>query len=204
MQNLRDKLLKAGKVSKKQKRQADQNTRQRRKKRQKKGDRPPEEEAEAKRKALYEAQLAEQQARDLALEEERRKEREAKERVLRSRHIIDYYGQRLRKGRRRWNFVASDRKIRFITIRDSDAWLLEEGRLAIVERLDDQREDDAETYQVVPRETAEVLWEMDDAYVRFWNRPRNDPRAVRWFEEALTDPEAEAAEPAETTQETST
>ena len=201
MQNLRDKLLKAGKISKKQKRQGDQNTRQRRKKRQKQGAPSAAEEAEAKRQALYEAQLAEQQARDLALEAERRKEREAKERILRSRHIIDSYSQRLRSGRRRWYFVASDNHIRYITIRDSDAWLLEEGRLAIVERLDDQREDDAQTYQVVPRDTAEVLWEMNDAYVRFWNRPRQDPRAVRWFEEALPDPEA-AVEPEEERQAT--
>ncbi|MEL6182804.1 MAG: hypothetical protein AAFS10_27870, partial [Myxococcota bacterium] len=101
------------------------------------------------------------------------------------RHIIDYYGLNLRPGKRRWHFVASDHHIKYIDIRDSDAWMLEEGRMAIVERIDDQRENDAETFQVVPRETAEVLWEMNDAYVRFWNRSRQDPRPVRWFEEPL-------------------
>lgn len=183
MHNLRDKLLKAGKVSKKQKRNADQQQRQRRTKRKKKG--PSTEETDAQRDAIYHAKLAEQQARDRALEEERRKEREAREAVLRSRHIIDYYGLNLRPGKRRWHFVASDHHIKYIDIRDSDAWMLEEGRMAIVERIDDQRENDAETFQVVPRETAEVLWEMNDAYVRFWNRSRQDPRPVRWFEEPL-------------------
>jgi len=133
--------------------------------------------AEAQRAAIYEQKLAEQRERDRVLEEKRRAVREARERHLRVQHIVEYYGTTLKTGPRRWYFMARSQKIRYIQITDEDARRLTKGLLAIVERIGDLEGD----YTVVLAEIADHLWEVDDAYVRFYNRD-TDLRPARWWE----------------------
>src|SRR5690606_17561021 len=134
MQNLRDKLLKAGLVKKKDKKRADHNARQ---KRARVGGHVIEQEAREKRDELYNQKLEEQRERDRVLEEKRRKAREEREAHLRAQHIVHYYGLALKRGRRRWYFMARNRKTRHIDVTDDDARRLTRGQLAIVERIGD-------------------------------------------------------------------
>lgn len=182
MQNLRDKLLKAGKVSKKQKRQADHNARKKRQRKGRSQGHLQAQEAEAQRQAIYEAKLAEQRARDQAIEAERRKEREARERLLRIKHIIDYYSVPLRRGPRTWCFMDRDGLIRRMQVRPADAWRIERGQLAIVQLPDTGPDDDvSDAFAVVPRDTALDLWGIDPDTVRFFNRDDAE-HPPRWFE----------------------
>lgn len=174
MQNLRDKLLKAGKVTKKQRRKAEHQNRQKRRK----GKAETTQEGEERRQSLYEAQLRDQRARDQALEAQRRAEREAKERDLRVRYIVDHYALRPRRGPQRWHYMGRDRVVRHLQLSDEEAHHLEHGRRAIVERPN-ARGDDA--FAIVDDRTAELIWSIDDAYVRFYNRATDDHPA-RWWE----------------------
>lgn len=178
MQNLRDKLLKAGKVNKKQARQVEHNARQQRRSGQ--GPDPAQQaaEAEQRRQALYEEKLREQRERDRALEQARRAEREAHEQRLRVRYIADHYGLRLRPGKRRWFFMGRDQRIHHLDVTPEEALNLEYGRHAVVERPDEL---DPDSFAVVPRETADLIWSIDDAYVRFYNRNEQE-RPPRWWE----------------------
>lgn len=174
MQNLRDKLLKAGIVDKKQKKRAEQDARQERKQ---KGGHVVTQGAEARRQEIYEQKLSEQRERDRILEEKRRIAREAREQHLRIQYMVEYYGMTPRRGPRRWYFMARNRKIRFLEVNDDDARRLEKGLLAIVERIGDLEG----AYTVVPAEVADHIWKVDDNYVRFYNRDISD-RPLRWWE----------------------
>lgn len=174
MQNLRDKLLKAGKVSKKDKRKADQIARQRRKTR--KGH-VESSEAQARRAAVYARTLAEQQAHNEAQDRARAEARALHEQRLRVRHIGDFYGVNPKPGRVVWYFMARDRKIHHLEIQDDTAWRLSHGELAIVERPGIAG-DEVTTFSVVPREAAKLIWSIDDAYVRC-NNAIAEPR---WWE----------------------
>ncbi len=166
MQNLRDKLMKAGKVSKRQKRAADQGARQRRTR--VKGHKQAEA-AQAKQEAVYAEQLEKQRVADQALEAVRRAEREEKERHLRAKHLIEYYGRFPLRGRRRWFFMARNGTVQWLDVREDTTYLLERGDLAVVEPVTIKEEDEPE-YQVIPRDAANKLWDIDPEYVRFLNR----------------------------------
>ncbi len=177
MQNLRDKLLKAGKVNKKQRRRAEHQQRQKKRK----GKAAAPQETEAKRKELYEAKLREQRERDQALEAERNHQRMLKERDLRVRYVVDHYAvtrkRRSRNHRNRWFYMARDHKIFHMDLTDEEAAGLEYGRHAIVERPGGKGDN---AFAIVERHAADLIWDIDDAYVRFYNRRGDRPN--RWWE----------------------
>ena len=132
MQNLRDKLLKAGLVDKKQKQQVD--TQDRRDKKQKGADQLAAEEAERKR-LFAEKQAAEiEAARQIELE--RAAERAKHEDEYRVRSICDRWAVRQRRpGQRRFYVVQRSGKLTYLQVGEDIAQQLYTGALAIVERL---------------------------------------------------------------------
>lgn len=175
MQNLRDKLLKAGIVDQKQKRKAEHEQRQERHAH--KGH-DLTAKAEQQRQALYEAQLEEQRARSRQLAEQHKAEQEAKERDLRVRYIADHYQHHVRHGKLRWYFVGRDGKVYHWLVDARAAEGLEMGHLAIVER---PRATDDQAHALVQRQAADMIWGIDDAYVRFLNRNAQE-RPLRGWE----------------------
>lgn len=175
MQNLRDKLLKAGKINKKQKKRADHNQRQQRRKK-KKG---PQQNPELQRQQAYEAQLEAKRAKDRELEEIRRQERAHKETELRIQYIVDHYSIRMKKGNHRWYYVARSGKILYFPLHPSIAAGLEYGRYSIVERPRAKDEDHA--HAIVSRDAADMIWGIDTECVRFLNR-KDPARPLRSWE----------------------
>lgn len=179
MQNLRDKLLKAGIVDKKAKKQADHQARQQRAEQ---GGHKIAQDAEAKRQAAWEQQLAAQRERDQAIEAERRAAREARELLLRAQQRIDYYSAKPQRGPRRWYFMARGQKIRAFSISEEEARRLERGQLAIVERGGaGDGDDDGGGYAVIPAEVARDVWAVDPTPIRFFNRDW-EAMPARWWE----------------------
>lgn len=132
IQNLRDKLLKAGVVDKKQKQQAD--TQDRRDKKQKTADQLAVEEAERQQafalQKATEAELARQR------EAERAEHRQRHEALNRVRNICDRWAVRpLRAGSRRFHFVQRSGRIGHLMVTDAHFDQLLLGALAVVERL---------------------------------------------------------------------
>jgi uncharacterized protein YaiL (DUF2058 family) len=163
MQNLRDKLLKAGKVNQKQARQAAHEERQERQK-----SHAEAQEAQARREQLYQAQLEEQRERNRVIVEQERAQREARERGLRVQYLADHWAVRVRRGQQRWYFAARNGKILHFVVDERVASGLEHGQYGIVERPRAQHED--EGHQIVERQAAELIWEIEAAHVRFFNR----------------------------------
>ena len=133
MQNLRDKLLKAGLVDKKQKTQVD--TQDRRDKKQKGAEQLAAEE-EAKQRAFAEKLAAEAEA-ERQREAERAAERlrhEARDRV---RNICERWAVRQRRpGQRRFYFIRRSGRIGYLLVSDELLEKLSVGAMAIIERLD--------------------------------------------------------------------
>lgn len=130
--NLRNQLLKAGLVDKKQKVQAD--TQDRRDKKQKGADQLAAEE-EAKKRAFAEQQAAEAEAQRQA-EAERQAERSQAELLNRVRNICTRWAVRpTRPGQRRFYFVQRSGRIAYLLVSDAVLDQLLVGALAIVERL---------------------------------------------------------------------
>jgi len=132
MQNLRDKLLKAGLVDKKQKVLAD--TQDRREKKQRGADELAAEEAE-KQRLFAEKQAAEAEERrqaDLAKATERA-HRDAAHRI---RNICDRWAVRVtRPGQRRFYFVQRSGRVGYLWLPDALCDQLCLGALAIIERI---------------------------------------------------------------------
>jgi serine/threonine protein kinase len=126
MQNLRDKLLKAGIVDQKQKRKAEHEQRQERHTH--KGH-DLTAKAEQQRQALYEAQLEEQRARSQKLAEQHKAEQEAKERDLRVRLHRRPLPAPRPNGKFRWYFVGRDGKVYHWLVDQRAAEGLEMGHL---------------------------------------------------------------------------
>lgn len=167
--NLRDKLLKAGLVDKKQKQQAD--IQDRRDKKQKSHDQLAQEEA-ARQQEFEARKLAEAEAQR-QVEAEREKARDAHEQRNRVRNICDSWSVRSRgkpagggaPGPRRFYYVKRSRHIGHLVVNDLILDQLLLGALAIVERAPDE-----ETYVLLPPEPAERVFEIDADAIRFWAR----------------------------------
>ncbi len=86
-------------------------------------------------------------------------------------------------------FVTRKQKLRRMEMSDAQAKLLEEGKLAVVERPDPDKIDHA----LVPPELAAELIALSDKVVRFWNR---EGQAVGFLSEAeIASRATEADEP---------
>lgn len=165
MADLRDQLLKAGLVDKRQKQQADASARRtRRKKRKKKGKGADLE--ESRQRNAFEARLSAEAEKHRQLERARQLEQERRELERRVDQLAGAAAVReSRPGRRRWCFVTRENRIRWLDVGATIAWQLELGNLAIVERPGNRDE----PFAIVPRQTAERIAALDCRYVRFWN-----------------------------------
>ncbi len=215
MQNLRDKLLKAGLVDKKQKTQVD--TQDRRDKKQKGAAELAAEEA-AKQRLFAEKQAAEAEAKR-RVEAERATERLAHEARVRVRNICAHWAvHQKRPGQRRFYFARRSGVISYVLVSDELVEKLSVGALAIVERLDDKEYEVAvaaarsesprsllaqltrevkgpavsfskvESHALLPPEPTERVLATDATAVRFWARTR-EPLGI------LPEPEQAAKEP---------
>ncbi len=157
IQNLRDKLLKAGLVDKKQKQQVD--TQDRRDKKQKTVEQLAQEDAE-KQRQYAQQQVAEAEA-NRQREAQRTIDRLQHETWNRVRNICDRWAVRqIKQGSRRFHFVQRSGRIGYLLVNDAlyDQLLL--GALAVIERLP-------------PDEIAPPLRELDRSQVRPRARRRN-------------------------------
>ena len=164
MQNLRDQLLKTGLVSKGQKQQVELEKRRERKQL-KKGQ--ADELAREQQRRAYEAKLEAQRVADRERAATQRAQLEAKEKLLRIRHIADYW--RLSEepsGTRRWYFVTRNNAVKYLDVSEPLGLQLSTGALAVVERPDEFEEP---RYVLIEREAAELIARIDPTYVRFHN-----------------------------------
>ena len=162
MQNLRDKLLKAGLVSDKQAQEAARDQRPPKKHRER-------EEAQAVEERQRREAFA---AREAELSEERRKESakvaEAKmqsERARRLRQLVESNRLREPPGEVSFHFVKRSGKIGRLALSPATAKLLESGGAAVV---DDPGSPD---HAVVPAEVAKRIYQVDPQAIRFWFGP---------------------------------
>jgi uncharacterized protein YaiL (DUF2058 family) len=163
MQNLRDKLLKAGLVSEKQAKEAER-----------KGGKPQgtvkqkqqsiSEEERQRREAfaLREAELAEERRKEAA---KRAEARQQSERALRLRQLVEANRVREPPGEVNFHFVKRSGKVGRLAVSAETAKLLESGAAAVVEDPGNPE------HAVVPGEAAKRIFEVDKLAVRFWFGP---------------------------------
>jgi uncharacterized protein YaiL (DUF2058 family) len=163
MQNLRDQLLKTGLISKGQKQQVEQDKRRERKQL-KKGQ--ADEITQEQQRRAYETRLEAQRVADRERAAAQRAQFEAKEKLLRIRHITDYWRLEEPSGTRRWHFVTRDNVVKYLYVSEPLGLQLSTGTLAIVECPD---EFDEPRYVLIEREAAELVARVDPTYVRFHN-----------------------------------
>src|SRR5262249_6559864 len=149
MQNLRDQLLQKGLITKGQKQQVEQDKRRERKQL-KKGQ--ADEIAQAQQRQAYEAKLEAQRAIDRQRAAEQRALLEAKEKLLRIRHIADYWKlSEEPSGTRRWYFVTRHNIVKYLYVSEPIGLQLGTGTLAVVERPEEVEES---RYVLIEREAA--------------------------------------------------
>jgi len=160
MQNLRDKLLKAGLVTEKQAKEAEE--RPARKHREREAKESAEEKQRREAFAAREAELAEERRRDAAKAAEARMQ---SERARQLRQIVE--SQRLREppGETSFHFVKRSGKIARLAVSAETAKMLESGAAAVVE------DPGQPEHAVVPAETARRIYEIDPKAIRFWCGP---------------------------------
>lgn len=164
MQNLRDQLLKTGLISKGQKQQVEQDKRRERKQL-KKGQ--ADAIAQAQQRQAYEAKLEAQRAADRQRAAEQHALLEAKEKLLRIRHIIDYWKlSEEPSGTQRCYFVTQNNLVKYLYVSEPIALQLSTGTLAIVEY---PGEFEAPRYLLIEGDAAALVAHIDPTYVRFHN-----------------------------------
>jgi uncharacterized protein YaiL (DUF2058 family) len=161
MQNLRDKLLKAGLVSEKQAKEAAREAKPPKKHREREEALSAEEQQRREAFAAREAELAEERRKEAAKVAEARmqSERARRLRQLVQAHRIDDPGAGL------FHYVRRSGKIGRLALGDGTQKLLESGGAAVVE--DPGSPDCA----VVPAETAKRIYQVDPQAIRFWHGP---------------------------------
>ena len=170
MQNLRDKLLKAGAVSKKEARDARTEARQQRKKG-RAGQQQSAEEAQAQKRRFEDKQA--QEAREAREREaERARAREAHEAETRLRNITEQHLWSRYEGDNPFHFVDQHKRIRrfFVGDKTKDALLV--GRVGIVAAPYDRERD----YRLLEAEGMTRLDKEAPERILFWNAPgRSEP-----------------------------
>jgi hypothetical protein len=203
MQSLKDKLLKAGLVSEEQAKKAEEKPKP-----------PPREDPRAPAPRTFAAPKPQSASRPQAASRPRPPPREAQEprlpkfaplpgskeaqrneakkqnqldRTIREKVLAAQVEQDI--GATVFYFVTRKGKLRRLTLTDVQAKLLEEGKLAVVERPDPDKIEHA----LVPPEAAAELIALSEKTVRFWNR---EGQAVGFLSESeITQRSAEADEP---------
>jgi uncharacterized protein YaiL (DUF2058 family) len=166
MGGIKDQLLKAGLVSKKDVRKAGA---EKRAERLAEGKRPSDEaeQAEKRRRELYERKLEEQKERDRERDEQRQQEQASKDLRNRAANLVAAHTVRFRGGDRRWYFVCRDGVIRNMGVPDDIARRLEGGQAGIVE--EPRPSGGAGSYLVVEPEAVRAVREVDPPRILFWN-----------------------------------
>jgi uncharacterized protein YaiL (DUF2058 family) len=160
MQNLRDKLLKAGLVTEKQAQEAAREERRGSAKKVHERDRQLSEEERQRREAFAarEAEVAEQRRQEAAKQAEARMQ---SERARRLRQLVEVH--RIREnGEVTFHYVRRSGKIGRLDVSLATQKLLEQGGAAVVE--DPGSPDCA----VVPGDAAKRIYEVDPQAIRFW------------------------------------
>jgi uncharacterized protein YaiL (DUF2058 family) len=164
MQNLRDKLLKAGIVSEKQAKEAerDQRAGTQRKHREREQAVSAEEQQRREAFAAREAELAEERRKEAAKKAEARMQ---SERAHRLRQLVDTHRIREAPGEVNFHFVKRSGKVGRLAISAETAKMLESGAAAVVE------DPGAPEHAVVPADAAKRIHEVDAQAIRFWFGP---------------------------------
>jgi uncharacterized protein len=165
VQDLRDKLLKAGAIDKKQARKARTEARKQKKKKIKearKTDAGPEQE----QRARFEARQAEQREQAKQRQDELNRQAELRAQESRIRDLIQAHSIKVRpsKTERPFHYVGPDRRIRRIHVSPDLADQLASGLLAIVET-----ESGGEGYVLVDADGARRLEELAPKRILFWS-----------------------------------
>jgi uncharacterized protein YaiL (DUF2058 family) len=161
MQNLRDKLLKAGLVTEKQATEAARETRPPKKHREREKVESEEERQRREAFALREAEVAEERRKEAAKVAEARMQ---SERARRLRQIVE--SNRVDDpGASLFHYVKRSGKIGRLAIGLETQKLLESGAAAVV---DDPGAPDC---AIVPAEAAKKIYEVDPQAIRFWHGP---------------------------------
>ena len=163
MQNLRDKLLKAGLVTEKQAEEAARDQRQGSAKKHREREKALSEEERQRREAFAarEAELAEERRKEAAKQAEARMQ---SERARRLRQLVETH--RLRdSGEIAFHYVRRNRKVGRLDVSAETQKMLEQGAAAVV---DDPGSPDC---AVVPADAAKRIYEVDPQAIRFWFGP---------------------------------
>ena len=102
----------------------------------------------------------------LAYFETQRAQLEAKEKLLRIRHITDYWRLEEPRGTLRWYFMTRNNVVKYLSVSEPLSLQLSTGALAIVERPEEVEEP---RYVLIEREAAELVARVDSTYVCFHN-----------------------------------
>jgi uncharacterized protein YaiL (DUF2058 family) len=163
MQNLRDKLLKAGLVTEKQAKEAERKAGKQPGTVQQKQQSLSEEERQRREAfALREAELAEERRKEAARKAEARQQ---SERALRLRQLVEKNRVREAPGEVNFHFVKRNGKVGRLAVSPQTAKLLESGAAAVVEDPGNPE------HAVVPGDAAKRIYEVDKQAVRFWFGP---------------------------------
>lgn len=165
MQDLRDKLKKAGLISKKQAREAKTEIRRAQKAQ---GNREAASHAEKEKKEKYESKLAEQAVKAREVQAELNQEQKQKEARNRIRNLIQSHTRQKILGEDRpFYFMGRDRFIRRLMTTYEIASQLALGHMAIVEIDYDPIRD----FALIDAATAGRVEELDKSLILFWNKP---------------------------------
>ena len=163
MQNLRDKLLKAGLVTEKQAEEAAREQRQGPARSHRQREKALTEEEQQRREAFAarEAELAEERRKEAAKQAEARMQ---SERARRLRQLVETH--RIREaGEVAFHYVRRNGKVGRLDVSAQTQQRLEQGAAAVV---DDPGSPDC---AVVPAEAAKRIYEVDPQAIRFWYGP---------------------------------
>jgi uncharacterized protein YaiL (DUF2058 family) len=162
MQNLRDKLLKAGLVDEKQVKDAERTQRAPRTHREREKTETAEEKQRREAFAAREAEQAEERRKEAAKKTEARLQ---SERAHQLRQLVDTHRIREPPGEVNFHFVKRSGKIARLALSPETAKMLESGAAAVVE------DPGAPEHAVVPADAAQRIYQVDPQAIRFWFGP---------------------------------
>ena len=166
MQNLRDKLRKAGLVSAQEAQKAEREQKKEQKgksHRQREQALSVEEEQRRQAFAAREAELAQERRQEAARKAEARLQ---SERAQRLRQLVEAHRIREAPGEVYFHFVKRSGKIGRLALSLETAKMLESGAAAVVE------DPGSPDHAVVPAEAARRIYEVDPQAIRFWYGPK--------------------------------
>lgn len=162
MQNLRDKLLKAGLVSEKQAQESERKNKPQGNIKQRQDAQSEEEKQRREAFAMHEAEQAEVRRKEAA---KRTEAKAQSERAHKLKHLVEAHRLREPPGEVSFHFVKRSGKIARLALSPATAALLESGAAAVVE------DPGQPEHAVVPGEAARRIYEVDPKAIRFWFGP---------------------------------